>query len=320
MLATAELGESESIAKWNRVWRNYYSATCPAAIKLSRYTRRLQLSHESGYTSEPVLTLTSQTEHLLAQKSGALGWMIFNNPAKHNAISMEMAEAVPHIMGEFDADPAIRVVIVRGAGEKAFAAGSNISSFGAVRTDAAQNRHYNEVNERSYNAVYECSKPTIAMIQGYCIGGGLDFATSCDIRICSDDASFAIPAVRLGLGYGYEGQIRLNRVIGPVSGRDLFFTGRRYTADEALRIGLVHEVVPAAGLEHRVTEYASTLAQNAPLTLKALKRGFIELEKDPGMRNMQAAQDLIDVCFGSADYVEGREAFAQKRRARFEGR
>ncbi len=261
-----------------------------------------------------------KTEHILAIKSGALGWMTFNNPAKHNAISMEMAEAVPHVMGDFDVDPAIRVIIVSGAGEKAFAAGSNISSFGAVRTDAAQNSHYNEVNERSYNAVYECSKPTIAMIRGYCIGGGLDFATSCDIRICSDDATFAIPAVRLGLGYGYEGQVRLNRVIGATRGRDLFFTGRRYNADEALRMGLVHEVLPAAGLEERVIEYANTIAKNAPLTLKALKRGFLELEKERAVRNMQAAQDLINVCFGSADYIEGRAAFAEKRTARFEGR
>lgn len=260
------------------------------------------------------------TPHMLARRSGALGWMIFNNPAKHNAISMEMAEAVPHVMSDFDADPAIRVVIVSGAGEKAFAAGSDISSFGAVRTDSAQNRHYNEMNERSYNAVYECSKPTIAMIRGYCIGGGLDFAASCDIRICSDDASFAIPAVRLGLGYGYEGQVRLNRVIGAMRGRDLFFTGRRFNAQEALSMGLVHEVVPATGLEQRVIEYAEALAQNAPLTLKALKRGFLELEKDPAVRNMQAAQDLINACFGSADYIEGREAFAQRRTACFQGR
>ncbi|MGZ8154765.1 MAG: enoyl-CoA hydratase [Burkholderiales bacterium] len=261
-----------------------------------------------------------RTAQIATRKSGALAWLIFNNPAKHNAISMEMAEAVPRVMSDFDADPAIRVVIVSGAGERAFAAGSDISSFGAVRSDPAQNRHYNEVNERSYNAVYECSKPTIAMIRGYCIGGGLDFAASCDIRICSDDATFAIPAVRLGLGYGYEGQIRMNRIIGPTHARDLFFTGRRYKADEALNIGLVHEVVPAAHLEPRVSEYAEAIAQNAPLTLKALKRGFLELEKDPAARNMQAAQDLIDACFASADYLEGREAFAQKRPARFQGR
>ena len=260
------------------------------------------------------------TDQILAKKSGALGWMIFNNPAKHNAISMEMAEAVPGIMREFDADPDIRVVVVCGTGERAFAAGSNISTFGAVRADPAQNHHYHEVNERSYNAVYECSKPTVAMIRGYCIGGGLDFAASCDIRICSEDSIFAIPAARLGLGYGYEGQVRLNRVIGPARGRDVFFTGRRYDAGEALAMGLVHAVVPAAALECHVTEYANNIAANAPLTLKAIKRAFLELEREPARRNMQAAQDLIDACFDSVDYHEGRDAFAQKRSARFQGR
>ncbi|MGH7238578.1 MAG: enoyl-CoA hydratase-related protein, partial [Candidatus Saccharimonadales bacterium] len=236
--------------------------------------------------------MASKSDGLLKRKSGQIGWMVFNNPDKHNAITMEMAKAVPRVISDFDSDPDVRVVIVCGMGERAFAAGSDISTFGAVRTNSKKNRNYNDINERSYNVVYECSKPTIAMIRGYCIGGGIDFATSCDIRICSDDSIFSIPAVRLGLGYGYEGQVRLNRVIGPARGRDVFFTGRRYNADEALKMGLVHEIVPASRLEQRVVDYANIIVGNAPLTLKAIKRAFLELERDSTTRNMKAAQDL----------------------------
>jgi enoyl-CoA hydratase/carnithine racemase len=232
---------------------------------------------------------------------------------------MDMAQAVPVVMKAFDDDSQIRVVVVRGAGEKAFAAGSNISAFGAVRNDPTQNRRYHDINEAAYNAVYRCSKPTIGMINGYCIGGGLDFATSCDIRICSEHSIFAIPAVRLGLGYGYEGQIRMNRIVGPMHGRDIFFSGRKYTAREALAMGLVHEVVAADQLEARVEAYALNVAQNAPMTLKALKQGFIELERDERERNMGNAQALIDQCYLSADYQEGREAFADKRQPNFRG-
>lgn len=263
--------------------------------------------------------MTESTNKLIVRKADGIGWMAFNDPARHNAISVDMAEAVPAVMADFDADPDVRVVIVTGMGERAFAAGSNISAFGDVRTNPAQNRKYHEMNERSYNAVYECSKPTIAMIHGYCIGGGLDFAASCDIRICDEQAQFAIPAVRLGLGYGYEGQIRLNRIIGPARGRDLFFSGRRYRAEEALAANLVHRVVPAADLERTVLEYAATIAANAPLTLKAIKRAFLEQEKPEQTRRMQAAQELIDACYLSQDYLEGRAAFAAKRAPVFKG-
>ncbi|MFF7710361.1 enoyl-CoA hydratase [Pseudomonas sp. NPDC007930] len=263
--------------------------------------------------------MTSNCPQLTAATSAPLGWMTFNDPAKHNAISMAMAQAVPPVMQAFDADPNVRVVVLRGAGERAFAAGSNISAFGNVRNDAAQNRHYHEINEAAYNAVYACSKPTVAMINGYCIGGGLDFATSCDIRICSEHSRFAIPAVRLGLGYGYQGQVRMNRIVGPMHGRDIFFSGRQYSAQEALAMGLVHEVVPAEHLQARVEQYAAAIAQNAPMTLKALKQGFIELERDEAERDMGRAQALIDACFLSQDYHEGRQAFAAKRAPNFKG-
>jgi enoyl-CoA hydratase len=263
--------------------------------------------------------MTSNTEFLLSRKEGGIGWMTFNNPAKHNAISVEMALAVPAVMADFDADPDIRVVIVTGMGERAFAAGSNISAFGDVRTNPEQNRAYHDMNEASYGAVYACSKPTIAMIHGYCIGGGLDFASSCDIRICDDRAQFAIPAVKLGLGFSWEGQVRLSRLLSPAHARDLFFSGRRWDAAEALRTGLVHQVAPAADLEAAVLAYAAVIAANAPMTLRALKRGFLEQEKPAGSVDMQPAQDLIDACYRSHDYLEGRDAFAAKRAPNFKG-
>jgi enoyl-CoA hydratase len=175
------------------------------------------------------------------------------------------------------------------------------------------------VNERSYNAVYECTKPTIAMIRGYCIGGGLDFATSCDVRLCSGNAVFAVPAGKLGLGYGHEGILRFGRVMGLMRARDLFLSGRRLGADEALRLGLVHRVVPLAELETETTAYAQCIAGNAPLTLAAIKRAFLEYEKDPAVRDLSRAQAMIDACFRSADYVEGRNAFAAKRIPQFKG-
>jgi enoyl-CoA hydratase/carnithine racemase len=223
-------------------------------------------------------------------------------------------------MRSFEEEPEVRVIVIAGAGEKAFAAGSNISGFESVRADPGKNRHYNDVNERSYNAVYHCAKPTIAMIRGYCIGGGLDFATSCDVRFCSDNAVFAVPAGRLGLGYGHEGILRFGRVMGLMRARDLFLSGRRLGAEEALRLGLVHRVVPLHELESETTAYAQTIADNAPMTLAAIKRAFLEYEKDPAARDLDGAQAMIDACFESEDYAEGRAAFAEKRKPSFKGK
>lgn len=257
---------------------------------------------------------------LTVRREGAIGWLQFDNLAKHNAISMEMAEAMPGVMAGLEQDEAVRVIVLSGAGTRAFAAGSDISGFDDVRSDPVKNRRYNQVNEASYQAVYACSKPTIAMIRGYCIGGGLDFAASCDIRIAADDAKFAVPAGRLGLGYGHEGILRLGRVMGLAQARDMFLTARRLDAAEALAARLVHRVVPALDLESAVRAYAQSIADNAPLTLAALKGGFLEYEKPAQLRDVDRMQALIDACFASEDYREGRQAFAEKRKPQFKGR
>ncbi|HYC46855.1 MAG TPA: enoyl-CoA hydratase [Burkholderiales bacterium] len=262
----------------------------------------------------------STTERIITRHEGAIARLVFNNPARHNAISLDMAEAVPPAIRSFETDPDVRVVIVTGAGERAFAAGSDISSFGEVRSDPSRNRHYNEVSEAAYNAVYRCAKPTIAMIRGYCIGGGLDFATSCDLRLASDDATFSVPAGRLGLGYGHEGIERIGRVIGYMRARDMFFTARRLSAAEALQIGLIDRVWPAADFEREVLAYAELIAANAPLTLCALKTAFLEYERPAAERDFANAQSAIDTCFTSDDYQEGRAAFAAKRSPNFRGR
>ena len=260
------------------------------------------------------------TDRIIARKEGAIGRLVFNNIARHNAISLDMAEAVPGVIRDFESDPAIRVVIVSGAGERAFAAGSDISTFGEVRADPTRNERYNQISEDAYGAVYRCAKPTIAMIRGYCIGGGLDFATSCDLRLASDDSSFSVPAGRLGLGYGHEGIERIARVTGTMRARDMFFTGRRLNATEALAIGLVDRVWPVADFEREVLAYAESIAANAPLTLAALKAAFLEYEKPAHQRDFAHAQTLINRCFTSEDYNEGRAAFAEKRKPNFKGR
>lgn len=261
-----------------------------------------------------------QTDKIQARTDGPIGWLVFNNPERHNAVSLDMAQAIPEVMHAYEHDPAVRVVVLVGAGERAFVAGSDISKFGAVRADPQANRRYREIVHRAFHSVYECSKPTIAMIRGYCIGGGLEYAANCDIRICSDDSTFAIPAGKLGLGFGSEGVVMLARVIGLARARELLFTARRINAQEAAAIGLVSRVVPAPALEAEVKALAQSIADNAPLTLAALKQSILELEKPQAEQNLARVQPMIDACFASQDYAEGRKAFAEKRKPNFQGR
>ncbi len=260
------------------------------------------------------------TQRMLARTEGPVGWMTFNNPARHNAVSVDMWQAVPKILDAFGRDDAIHVVVLSGAGGKAFVSGADISEFGERRSSREAVLEYNRIADRAHQAMLACKKPMIAMIHGYCIGGGLAVALDCDLRIASDNSRFGVPAAKLGLGYGFAGLKRLADVVGPSFAKEIFFTARQFDAQEALQMGLVNRLKPAAELEAYVRDYAATIARNAPLTLAAVKLCAGEYAKDPQDRDLAACQAAVDACFASDDYVEGRTAFMEKRKPAFRGR
>jgi enoyl-CoA hydratase/carnithine racemase len=259
------------------------------------------------------------TERMIARKEGAIGWMLFNNPARHNAVSLGMWEAMPRILAEFEADDAVRCIVLAGAGGKAFVSGADISEFAEKRSSRDTIARYNATSERASAALAACRKPTVAMIQGWCIGGGVGIALCCDLRIASDDSRFGVPAARLGIGYAYAGVARLADLVGPSFAKEIFYTARQFDAAEAYAMGLVNRVRPAAELESYVRGYAETIADNAPLTIAAVKLCVDEHLKDPDKRDLAACKAAVDACALSADYTEGRTAFMQKRRPVFRG-
>ena len=265
-------------------------------------------------------SVETTTEKLLAHKEGAIGWITFNNPARHNAVSMSMWESVPRALAVFEQDPDVRVVILRGAGDKAFISGADISEFKEKRASKEAAEAYNAAGDTAHRILQEFPKPTIAMIRGYCIGGGCAVAIDCDIRIAADDSTYAIPAGRLGLGYRYDGIRRLIDLVGPSFASEIFFTARKFNAQEAATMGLINRLVPVAELESYTRNYADMIADNAPLTLAAVKRSVLERHKDSGVRDLERCQAMVDACFASADYEEGRSAFMDKRRPVFKGR
>src|SRR5512140_854168 len=252
-------------------------------------------------------------DKVLARKEGRIGTMIFNNPDRHNAVSLEMWQAAARILDDFAKDAQIRAVVLAGAGGKAFVSGADISRFDEERGTKEAVERYGAAAEAVYAGVASCPKPTIARIQGYCIGGGLNLAICCDLRFCNEGARFGLPAARLGLGYGYAGLKRFIDTIGPAYSKDIFFSGRQFGADEALAMGLVNRALPDSGLDAFVREYAETIAANAPLTVEAIKRISLEVLKPESERNLAAAAELVARCFASQDYVEGRRAFLEKR-------
>jgi enoyl-CoA hydratase/carnithine racemase len=259
-------------------------------------------------------------DKMLARKDGKVGTMIFNNPERHNAVSLDMWASVSRILDDFANDPNINVVVITGAGGKAFVSGADISKFGNERSNKEAVAHYNTTVERAYTRLHEFPKPTIAMVRGYCIGGGLGLAISCDLRICSDNSRFALPAAKLSLGYGYAGLKRFVDLVGPGFTKEIFYTARQFTAAEALAMGLVNRVVPEAELEDYVKNYADTIGANAPLTIKAVKIITTEILKEESKRDMSRCTEIVQKCFESEDYIEGRDAFMQKRKPVFKGK
>ena len=258
-------------------------------------------------------------ERLIGRKEGAIGWIIFNNPERRNAVSLDMWAAIPDVIAAFEADPEVRVVVFTGAGDKAFVSGADISQFEAERTDATAEARYSGASGRANAAMAGISKPTIAMIRGYCIGGGLAVALNTDIRVCEEGSRFAIPAARLGLGYGFGGVKALIDVVGPAIAKEILFTARQFDASEALRVGLVNRVAPAAELEGLVREYAAMIGANAPLTVRAAKIAAREAMRDPDKRRLADVETAVAACFDSADFKEGRTAFMDKRKPMFRG-
>lgn len=270
--------------------------------------------------NHPAPSIQTLTDKLIARTEGAVGWIIFNNPERHNATSFEMWQALPLLLDAYVKDPAVRVIVFRGIGEKAFSAGADISQFKEKRSSPEAVNAYNDAADAANRALRECAKPTIAMVCGYCIGGGTAVAVGCDIRIAADDARFAVPAAKLGLGYRFEGIRRLASIVGPAFTAEIFFTARQFTAAEALQMGLVNRVVPAAEIERYTLDFASTIGAHAPLTVASVKRSLVELQKDSAERDLDECQRMVDACFASEDYKEGQAAFMEKRKPQFTGR
>jgi enoyl-CoA hydratase len=260
------------------------------------------------------------SDKMLARKSGRVGTLVFNNPERHNAVSLEMWQAAATILDDFAADEEIRVVVLTGAGGKAFVSGADISKFEDERATRDAVQRYNAATEKVYSAVATFAKPTIALIQGYCIGGGLNLAVCCDLRFCSEGSRFGLPAAKLGLGYGYPGLKRFIDTIGPAHTKDIFFSARQFGAAEALQMGIVNRVLPDAELSSFVESYARGVAANAPLTVQAIKQVTLEVLKPESERDLNRATDLVARCFASHDYVEGRRAFMEKRDPVFTGK
>jgi enoyl-CoA hydratase len=263
----------------------------------------------------------SATAPLLLEKDGPIGWIIFNQPEKRNAVSQEMWQLMPDYVEDLAGDETIRVVVLRGAGEAAFVSGADISQFKDRRRNMADEAEYRKISARGGEALAALTKPLLAMIHGYCIGGGVSMAISCDMRIAADDARFGIPAARLGLGYHYRGMEKLMKLIGPAYTKELFFTARTdFSAQDALRMGLVNQVVPKAELETFTRDYALKISRNAPLTMRTAKASVDQLVRPAAERDLALLDKLIAECFNSEDYQEGVKAFSEKRRPVFKGR
>ena len=259
------------------------------------------------------------TDKILAEQAGGVGWITINNPERRNAISLEMWQGMAQAFAAFGADPEVRCVVMKGAGDKAFASGADISQFEKHRADANAAEEYGKISKTTRQTMTGFEKPLLAMIRGFCMGGGLGIAMTADLRIASDDSVFGIPAARLGIAYDFSNLTQLVQLVGPAKAKEILLTARRFSAQEAVAMGLVNTVVPVAELATAVQDVTDHLVENAPLSLKASKLTINEVVKDPEARNLELVDALERACFDSNDYKEGRTAFMAKRKPVFTG-
>jgi enoyl-CoA hydratase len=251
---------------------------------------------------------------------GPIGWLKLDNPERLNAISADMWRGLAAGVTEFQQDSAVRCIVVTGCGDKAFASGADISEFESQRSDPRGVAEYEEMAMASLGAVARARKPIVAMLRGWCIGGGLALALSCDLRFAAENTRFSIPAARLGLGYEYPSVAKLVSIVGAANARYMLFSGERFDAERALRMNVVHEVVPTELLTERVAALTATLAENAPLTIATAKLAVETALADSHTRDIAAVEAAVRGCYESADYKEGQRAFAEKRKPVFTGR
>lgn len=276
--------------------------------------------NEGGQTmSEQAQTVAAETEPLLVRHEPPLGWLVLNRPQVRNALNLHTWQLIVKGVAELRDDPDVRVIIMRGATPEAFISGADISEFPSLRANAEQARIYREAPGNATSALVNCPKPVIAMIAGICIGGGLQVALACDIRIGARGTRLGVPAARLGLAYPLDGVLSLVQVCGPANARDILMSARIFDAEEAYAMGLLNKLVEPAELEDHVRQYATRMASNAPLTMAAAKATIREALKDGAERDLTTIAAMVSGCFDSEDYREGVRAFMEKRSPRFAG-
>ena len=246
-----------------------------------------------------------------------VGYVILDNPSRLNAISLSMWEKIGILLKEYENNNNIRCVVLKGKGKKAFSAGADISEFNDNRSQSDTVLKYDNVSKNSLQILQRFSKPTIALIDGYCIGGGLATALSCDIRLASKKSTFAIPAAKLGLAYDYLGIKKLRDIVGPSRAKYIFFTARQFTSDEAMQMGIIEQIFNDSDFDEHTLKVLNAISDNAPLTIASAK---LAIDADPQDSKMiQRCREFEQVCFSSKDYEEGRLAFSEKRKPFFKG-